>query len=85
MTPQIDLTQVHEHWAKLTDAERAAWTAKCEKRIAAVEAEMLLLYETRGAMLDTAAQMNPVPDYITSGIAEVTDEINLLTAAPIAQ
>jgi hypothetical protein len=44
-----------------------------------MDERILSLYETRGAMLDTAANMNPVPAYITSGIAEVTDEINLLT------
>ena len=40
MTPQIDLTQVYEHWAKLSPDEQAAAEARCAERVKAVEEHM---------------------------------------------
>jgi hypothetical protein len=40
MTPQIDMTQVYEHWLTLSPEQRAAAEARCAERVKEVEERM---------------------------------------------
>lgn len=73
--------QVENAWNNATDAERAAAIERSAERAARIE-ERLAKHETLGALLDTAAVMDPIPAYLQAAITETETEIAALEALP---